>query len=445
MHWIRAAAAIFLVGLFVHIEQVNGKCELSPYKPVKTVNEIKTSLQKIVSYCQKKIVEAESRKKSLENELKGLENLNQKSAAEKRAKENKVKTLNAQISKLQKEIASLRRRISEKNRHIRLFTQRIANAGRKIAAANNRVNQLTASIRGKQAHINALNRRIAKERAKRRCHFGRKRRSVEVRRVRRGWGFLGKVVREVGRVVKQVVTLPKCVVDNIVSRLSRSKEKAERAKNSLNWQLVQAQRAKINAEGERRRLIAQKNADSRTLNTLNTSLKSMNTKFTSSNNQKRTADRDVCELNSRITELKRVIKTTDDRLKFIRVAKTKLLGILSQLKTIRSSKLEDLEEMEDAGEDVADLLEDINENNEAIRKSVQTLIKITCGTSFTADIQTGRRTMARVLKLAAGRCGRGRYHPYPIFVPRPFNFKTPRIHPSIHLRRPYGIMGRETF
>merc|ERR1712013_569064 len=431
MHLIRAATAVCLFVLFVHVGQVKGKCELSPYKAVKTVNEIKNSLQKIVTYCQKKIAEAESSKKSLENELKGLENLNQKSAAEKRAKENKVKKLNAQIS--------------EKNRHIRLFTQRIATAGRKIAAANNRVNSLTASIRGKQAHINALNRRIAKERAKRRCHFGRKRRSVEVRRVRRGWGFLGKVVREVGRVVKQVVTLPKCVVDNIVSRLSRSKEKAERAKNSLNRQLVQAQRAKINAEGERRRLIAQKNADSRTLNTLNTSLKSMNTKFTSSNNQKRTADRDVCELNSRITELKRVIKTTDDRLKFIREAKTKLLGILSQLKTIRSSKLEDLEEMEDAGEDVADLLEDINENNEAIRKSVQTLIKITCGTSFTADIQTGRRTMARVLKLAAGRCGRGRYHPYPIFVPRPFNFKTPRIHPSIHLRRPIGIMRKETF
>ena len=110
----------------------------------------------------------------------------------------------------------------------------------------------------------------------------------------------------------------------------------------------------------------------------------------------------MCELNSRITELKRVIKTTDDRLKFIREAKTKLLGILSQLKTIRSSKLDDLEEMEEAGEDVADLLEDINEINEVIRKSVQTLIEITCGTSFTAHVQ--KVNTDKLLQIAPGKC-----------------------------------------
>jgi len=402
-----------LLGLFVHIEQVKGKCELSPYKPVKTVNEIKTSLQKIVTYCEKKIAMAEIKKKSLESDLEKLEDLNQKSAEEKRAKENKVKALNAQKAKLQNEIASLQRQISEKNKQIRDITQRIVTAGRNIAAANNRVNSLTASIRSKQAHIDALNRRIAKERAKRRCFGrrlfrGRKRRSVEERapRVRRGWRvrrFVRKVARETRRFVRPIFTLPKCIVDNLVSRLTWSKEKAEREKNSLNWQLNQAQRAKIIAEGERNRLIAQKNADSRTLNTLNTSLKSMNVKFSSSNNQKRTADRDVCELNSRITELKRVIKTTDVRLKFIREAKTKLLGILTQLKTIRFSKLDDLEEMEAAGEDVADLLEDINEINEAIRKSVQTLIEITCGTSFTANVQ--KANMRKLLQIAPGKCG----------------------------------------
>merc|ERR1712013_173141 len=414
MYWIRAATAVCLIVLFVHIEQVEGKCELSPYKPVKTASEIKTNLQKIVSYCERKIGMAEIKKKWLESDLKKLEDLNQKSAEEKRTKDNKVKILNAQISKLQSEIASLQRQILHKNKLIRDITQRIITAGWNIAAANNRVNSLTASIRSKQAHIDALNRRIAKERAKRRC-FGRKRRSVEERapRVRRGWRVrrvvrrVGRVVRKVARetrrVVKQVVTLPKCVVDNIVSRLTRSKEKAEREKNSLNWQLNQAQRAKINAVGERNRLIAEKNADSRTLNTLNTSFKSMNTKFISSNYQKRRADRDVCELNSHITELKRVIKTTDDRLKFIREAKTKLLGILSQLKTIRSSKLEDLEEMEEAGKDVADLLEDINEINEAIRKSAQTLIEITCGTSFTAHVQ--KVNTYRLLQIAPGKCG----------------------------------------
>ena len=54
-----------------------------------------------------------------------------------------------------------------------------------------------------------------------------------------------KVVRETRRVVKQVVTLPKCVVDNIVSRLTRAKEKAEREKNNINRQLMQAQREKV--------------------------------------------------------------------------------------------------------------------------------------------------------------------------------------------------------
>jgi len=146
---------------------VEGKCELSPYKPVKTASEIKTNLQKIVSYCERKIGMAEIKKKWLESDLKKLEDLNQKSAEEKRTKDNKVKILNAQISKLQSEIASLQRQILHKNKLIRDITQRIITAGWNIAAANNRVNSLTASIRSKQAHIDALNRRIAKERAKR--------------------------------------------------------------------------------------------------------------------------------------------------------------------------------------------------------------------------------------------------------------------------------------
>jgi len=162
MHWIRVAAAVCLFVLFVHVEQVNGKCELSAYKNrVKTVNEIKTSLQK-------------------------------------------------------------------------------------ISSVNNRVNSLTASIRGKQAHIDALNRRIAKERAKRSC-FGRKRRSVEERvpRIRRGWRFrkfVRKVADKTKRVAKKIVAIPKCIVDNIVSRLKKSKEKAEKEKISLNWQLTEAHR-----------------------------------------------------------------------------------------------------------------------------------------------------------------------------------------------------------
>ena len=78
----------------------------------------------------------------------------------------------------------------------------------------------------------------------------RGRRSVEERapRVRRGWRvrrFVRKVARETRRFVRPIFNLPKCIVDNIVSRLTRSKEKAEREKNSLNWQLNQVQRAKV--------------------------------------------------------------------------------------------------------------------------------------------------------------------------------------------------------
>merc|ERR1712013_669651 len=153
---IRVATAVCLFVLFVHVVQVKGKCELSPYKPVKTVSEIKTSLQKIVSYCERKIGMAEIKKRWLEKDLKKLEDLNQKSAEEKRTKDKKVKILNGQIAKLQSEIASLQRQILAKNKQIRHITQRI------ITAANNRVNSLTASIRSKQAHIDALNRRIAK-------------------------------------------------------------------------------------------------------------------------------------------------------------------------------------------------------------------------------------------------------------------------------------------
>jgi len=436
MQWVVATAAVCWIGLFIQIQEVVGKCELTPYKPAKTVTQITTNLKYIVHYCEKKIAEVEIRKKALQKELTQIESLNAKSAQEKREKEKKMKNLNEVISKLDVEIRRLQQRITTTTAHRNQLTNRIVPAGRRIVAANNRVNQLTRSIRGKQAHIEALKRRIAKERAKRRCHFGRKRRSVErAPRVRRGWRvrrFVRKVVRETKRVVKQVVTLPKCVVDNIVSRLSRSKEKAEREKNRLNQQLLQAQREKVNVEGERRKLIAQKAADSRTLNTLNASLRSMNVKKSSNVNLKTTTNRNICFLSNRIAELAKLLQTTDKRLTFLRVAKTKLLSILTQLKTIHNEKLADLEETQAAGEDVNDILEDIKEINEAIKKSVATLIQITCGSSFTTPYPTG--AASRLMRVApGGNCGM-KYPPrrisYPIIRrPRPISWRrrAPRL------------------
>ena len=101
-----------------------------------------------------------------------------------------------------------------------------------------------------------------------------------------------------------------------------------------------------------------------------------------------------------------LLKSTDERLKFLREAKTKLLSILSQLKAIRNDKLADLNEMEEAGEDAADLLEDINEINAAIKKSVETLIQITCSTTFNKKYLTDRKAvMARVSNLSSKICG----------------------------------------
>merc|ERR1712136_454224 len=184
--------------------------------------------------------------------------------------------------------------------------------------------------------------------------------------------------RETKRVVKQVVTLPKCIVDNIVSRLTRSKEKAERDKNNLNNQLLQAQREKVNLEGERQRLISQKNSDTALLGTLNASLGTMRGTLTTSKNNKVETNRDISTLDVRIVELANLLQSTDNQLKFLREAKTKVLGILTHLQTIRSEKLEDLNEMEETGDDAEDFLEEIDEINETMKKSVDNLIHITC-------------------------------------------------------------------
>jgi len=406
MEWIKATTAVCCFVLFLGLKEVEGAatCELSPYKPVKSVSQITTKLQNIVNYCEKKIVEIEARKKGLENQLKQLESQNFKHAKEKREKEKKVNVLNEEITKLQKEIVLLQQRISTTAAHSTQVAKRIEEANRRIAAASTRVNQLQASIRGKQAHIDALQRKINREKAKRRC-FGRKRRSVRAPRVRRGWRVrrvVRKVVRETRRVVKQVVTLPKCVVDNIVSRLTRAKEKAEREKNNLNRQLLQAQREKVNIEGDRRKLIAQRNEDSRVLGNLNASLKAMRSKLSISTITKVKTDREICLLNARIVELTNQLRTTDKQLKFLRETKTKVLSILTQLKSIRNEKLADLTEMEEAGEDVGDLLEEIGEINESIKKSVQTLIQITCSSSFNRKFTTGGVT--QVKKLTSGKC-----------------------------------------
>merc|ERR1719334_1972974 len=131
-----------------------------------------------------------------------LESQNAKFAQEKRAKEKKVTSLNEDITELTKEIGLLQQRISTTVAHREQVTKRIVEAGNKIAGASNKVNQLVNSIRSKQAHIAALERKINKEKAKRRCHFGRKRRSVRAPRVRRGWRvrrFVRKVARETRR------------------------------------------------------------------------------------------------------------------------------------------------------------------------------------------------------------------------------------------------------
>merc|ERR1712200_306020 len=85
-----------LVGVFLvllGLNKVYGKttCDLAPYKLAKSVSQITTNLQNVVSYCEKKIVEIEARKKTLENEMRQLETQNVKFAKEKRDKEKKLK------------------------------------------------------------------------------------------------------------------------------------------------------------------------------------------------------------------------------------------------------------------------------------------------------------------------------------------------------------------
>merc|ERR1711962_27421 len=179
-------------------------------------------------------------------------------------------------------------------------------------------------------------------------------------------------------------------------------EKAEREKNQLNQQLLQSQREKVNVEGEKQRLVAQKIADAQLLTTLNKSARETNNKLLDSTKMKAQADHDICLLTVRITQLSNLLQTTDKTLKLLREMKTHLLSILSQLKTIRSEKLADLKEVKEAGEDVQDLLEEIKEINEAIKKSVNALIKITCESPIEAEDL--RVDVVRIMKISPSNC-----------------------------------------
>jgi chromosome segregation ATPase len=183
-----------------------------------------------------------------------------------------------------------------------------------------------------------------------------------------------------------------------VSRLSRAKEKAEREKNNLNRQLLQRQREKVNMEGDRRKLLSQKNADNNVLTTLNNVVRSTRSKLYTSTNTKVQTEHQICSLTERIGHLKNLLQTTDRLLKRLRETKTKVLSILTELKTIRSEKLSDLKEMEEVGDDIEDLLEDIKQINEAIKKSVETLLQITCGPTFNYSLDASR------MKLAPSKC-----------------------------------------
>ena len=58
--------------------------------------------------------------------------------------------------------------------------------------------------------------------------------------------------------------------------------------------------------------------------------------------------------------------------------------------------------MEEAGEDVSDLMEEVEEVNDAIKKSVKKLIEITCGSAFNRKFTTGG--VERIMKLSGDEC-----------------------------------------
>jgi len=390
--WTTAACVLVLCFIAETQADTQSTCELSPYRPIKSARQILAQLQTIVQYCEKKINVMETKKKQLESLMQQTERQNAQFSHEKRKKEKKVKGLNEDISKLQVEVGGLQRRISTTSSHMRHVEQRIVEVEKRIAVTNQRINYLRNSIRGKQGHIDALNRRIARERSKRRCGFGRRRwiRSVPEGkiRVRRGWGrrFVRRVTRVVKKVVRPIITIPKCIVDNLVSRLSRAKEKAERERNNLNHQLILSQREKVIIEGERGKLLSQKGNDAHLLATLNNNLRSMRSELSTATGTKARIENEICVLKERVDHLKKLLQRTDQHLTQLRVTKTKVLSILNQLVIIHSEKVEDLEEVSEAGEDIDDLLEEIKVTNEQIKKSVEHLIRLTCGEAFRQSI-----------------------------------------------------------
>merc|ERR1712013_19714 len=156
-------------------------------------------------------------------------------------------------------------------------------------------------------------------------------------------------------------------------------EKAEREKNELNDQLLHAQREKVNVEGEKAKLVVQKASDIRVVEELNSSINGMNEKLKGLTTTKTKTDEEILTLTSRIDQLTQLLATTDKQVKVLRETKTQVLSILSTLKTVRNNKLADLVQMEATGKDVVDLLEDINET---MNGSVNTLIQTTCTPSF---------------------------------------------------------------
>jgi len=369
-------------------------CDLPAFKESTSAAEIIESLNKVVVFAEGKIVQMTKKKEELEKDMVDNEKQSVALNQEKIGKKRQSNELKTKSEELRVSIGKNTKTKKEWESKLQTTHQQIGNAQRGIDAANRKISNIQGGINQKNAEIAHLNHKIDKENRKRRCGLGKKkrrRRSAKPRawrrfrvrvRVPRIRIRVPRVVRNVGRVVKDVVTVVNpvvCIVNNIVSRLKRTKEKAERDKRNLMNALTRAHQEKGRWNGEKNRLVLAKTSYETKVKDINNQLTSLTAKLASTTKLKATTDERIRVLTSSINEITSKLKKVDTELKDIRERKSKVLQIIQTLKKIHHQRLEDMKELKDADADErADILEDIKQINEAIRKSVNELRMLVC-------------------------------------------------------------------
>jgi len=199
---------------------------------------------------------------------------------------------------------------------------------------------------------------------------------LRAERRKRGWGWVGRVARGVGRFVRGTVN---CVVSNTIGRINRDKHRAENRRNSVNRQLNAARQSFYKLTAGKRRLVLLRVSYGRQVNSMNTDLAKMKTNLKLYSRSRSNTDGEIRLITTRINDITTSLARIHVELKDVRYRKSKVLEVTHELRKEASEKINDLREVKGADKaELEDLMQDLKFINSSIEKSVKKLRYLMC-------------------------------------------------------------------